>query len=139
MFPIKPIYEFFIKIPHWHTIKYINIYSIVRITKSKVVRAIIENQISDNPSTDYANINPQGIPEDVREVFHDQYEEYDFHRITKDWTSGVDGDEPFSRLKIIQKDITGSVILCHRSLLEPNSVRGSSTLWRLLCGFLQRV
>ena len=55
------------------------------VTKSKIVRAIIENQISDHPSTDYSNINPEGIPEDVRSVFSDQYKEFDFHRQMADY------------------------------------------------------
>jgi len=55
------------------------------VTKNKIIRAIIENQISDNPSTDYANVNPLGIPAEIREVFRTQYEEYDYHRATADY------------------------------------------------------
>ena len=50
------------------------------VTKNKIVRAIIENQISDNPSTDYANVNPLGIPVAIRPIIRDQYNLYDFHR-----------------------------------------------------------
>lgn len=46
--------------------------------------------------------------------------------ITKDWTSGVDGDEPFSRLKVIQKDITGSVIPGRTLEITPQIVNEGS-------------
>ena len=46
--------------------------------------------------------------------------------ITKDWSSGVDGDEPFSRLKIIQKDITGSVIPGRTLEISPQMVNEGS-------------
>ena len=50
------------------------------VTKNKLVRAIVENQISDNPDSDIGNMCPLGIPEDIRPVFRDQYAEYDYHR-----------------------------------------------------------
>lgn len=55
------------------------------VTKNKVVRSIVENQISDNPDSDLGNLCPLGIPEDVRPIFRDQYEEYDYHRKMADY------------------------------------------------------
>lgn len=55
------------------------------VTKNKIVRAIVENQISDNPDTDIGNLCPLGIPEDVRPIFREQYEEYDYHRKMADY------------------------------------------------------
>lgn len=50
------------------------------VTKSKPVRAIIENQISDNPSSDFGNLCPLGIPESVRPAFRDSFAFYDQSR-----------------------------------------------------------
>ncbi len=47
------------------------------VTKSKTVRAIVENQISDSPSENFGNLCPLGIPDDVRPAFRDEYEQYD--------------------------------------------------------------
>lgn len=50
------------------------------VTKNRIVRAIVENQISDHPDSDIGNLCPLGIPDDVREIFRNQYEEYDYHQ-----------------------------------------------------------
>ena len=47
------------------------------VTKSKTVRAIVEDQISESPSDDFGNLCPLGIPDDVRPAFRDEYEQYD--------------------------------------------------------------
>ena len=49
------------------------------VTKSKDIRALVENQISDNPSQDF-NVCPDGIPEDVKCVFKEAYSQYDEYR-----------------------------------------------------------
>lgn len=50
------------------------------VTKSKIVRSIVEDQISDTPSDDFGNLCPLGIPEDIRPTLRDQYDLYDMCR-----------------------------------------------------------
>ena len=45
-------------------------------TKSKTVRAIAEDQVSDSPPADYGNLCLLGIPNDVHPAFRDGYEQY---------------------------------------------------------------
>lgn len=47
------------------------------VSKCSSTRAVIENQISDAPDTDFDNMPPDGIPEDVRCAFRQDYELYD--------------------------------------------------------------
>lgn len=47
------------------------------VTRNKVVRSIIEDEISDSPSGSWSNICPHGIPTDVRTAFKDEYDMYD--------------------------------------------------------------
>ena len=49
------------------------------VTKSVKVREMIEDQISDNPS-DHYNVCPEGIPENVKCVFIEEYRQYDKYR-----------------------------------------------------------
>ena len=48
------------------------------VTKSKVVRPIVEDMINGN--LDLENYCPTGIPEDVKELFNDLYKQYDEHK-----------------------------------------------------------
>ena len=49
------------------------------VTKSAKVREMIEDQISDDPS-DHYNVCPEGIPENVKCVFIEEYMQYDMYR-----------------------------------------------------------
>ena len=49
------------------------------VTKSAKVREMIEDQISDDPSDQY-NVCPEGIPENVKCVFIEEYRHYDMYR-----------------------------------------------------------
>ena len=49
------------------------------VTKSAKVREMIEDQISDDPS-DHYNVCPEGIPENVKCVFIEEYRQYDKYR-----------------------------------------------------------
>ena len=46
-------------------------------SRRSTTRAIIENQISDSPDTDFSGLPPEGIPADVRCAFRKDYELYD--------------------------------------------------------------
>ena len=47
------------------------------VTRNKIVRAIIEDEISDSPSGSWSNLCPIGIPEEVRPAIRDEYALYD--------------------------------------------------------------
>lgn len=47
------------------------------VSRRSTTRAIIENQISDSPDTDFSGLPPEGIPADVRCAFRKDYELYD--------------------------------------------------------------
>ena len=49
------------------------------VTKNTKVREMIEDQISDDPS-DHYNVCPEGIPENVKCVFIEEYMQYDMYR-----------------------------------------------------------
>jgi len=49
------------------------------VTKSAKVREMIEDQISDDPS-DHYNVCPEGIPDNVKCVFIEEYRQYDMYR-----------------------------------------------------------
>jgi transposase len=49
------------------------------VTKSAKIREMIEDQISDDPS-DHYNVCPEGIPENVKCVFIEEYRQYDKYR-----------------------------------------------------------
>ena len=57
------------------------------VSKHSATRAIIENQISDSPDTDFSGLPPDGIPVDVRCAFREDYSLYDkFIMLTSDYT-----------------------------------------------------
>lgn len=49
------------------------------VTKNTKVREMIEDQISDDPS-DHYNVCPEGIPDNVKCVFIEEYRQYDMYR-----------------------------------------------------------
>ena len=49
------------------------------VTKNTKVREMVEDQISDDPS-DHYNVCPEGIPENVKCVFIEEYRQYDKYR-----------------------------------------------------------
>lgn len=49
------------------------------VTKNSKVRELIEDQISDDPS-DHYNVCPDGIPENVKCVFQEDYRQYDMYK-----------------------------------------------------------
>ena len=49
------------------------------VTKNTKVREMIEDQISDDPS-DHYNVCPEGIPNNVKCVFIEEYRQYDMYR-----------------------------------------------------------
>lgn len=60
------------------------------VTRSKAVRAIVEDQISDSPSDDWGNLCPLGIPDEVRPAFRDEYEQYDKqHTLSKKYEAAA--------------------------------------------------
>ena len=57
------------------------------VSKHSATRAIIENQISDSPDTDFSGLPPDGIPADVRCAFREDYSLYDkFIMLMNDYT-----------------------------------------------------
>lgn len=57
------------------------------VSKRSTTRAIIENQISDSPDTDFSGLPPGGIPKDVRCAFRKDYELYDqFTSLSNEYT-----------------------------------------------------
>lgn len=50
------------------------------VTRSKIVRAIVEDQLSDEPSGSWSNICLNGIPPDIWQSFIEQYNQYDHLR-----------------------------------------------------------
>ena len=59
------------------------------VTKNTKVREMIEDQISDDPS-DHYNVCPEGIPENVKCVFIEEYRQYDMYReLVHDYDSRI--------------------------------------------------
>ena len=59
------------------------------VTKNTKVREMIEDQISDDPS-DHYNVCPDGIPDNVKCVFIEEYRQYDVYReLVHDYDSRI--------------------------------------------------